>query len=279
MKSRIFIGETWHGRYQPRAHTFRYNLYFFGVCLGELSTLDQRSKLFGYNRRALFSIWDRDYLGVEKASIAEKLSTLLEQGNVEADIDQTTLITVPRYFGYVFNPVNFFLCYTKTGELSAVVAEVNNTFDQRHVYLMKRNSETRNESFIRFTFPKEFYVSPFLDVEGEYEILLRSDHQDFDIRVNILKGGEKVFASRLCGKGKKLNTRNLSTTLLKRPLAAWSTVTLIHWQALKLYFGRKLGVYQKPALTHCCSMQLRKSSASGCARNYLVSNARKANVQ
>lgn len=248
MRSKIYIGETWHLRQQPRQHEFTYPLYFLSIDLSELDSLNKKLRLFGYNRRSLFSLLDRDYIDPSEQPIRIKLQKLLAARNITIGTGVVKLITTPRFLGYTFNPVNYYVCFSESGTLQALIAEVNNTFGERHHYVLTEYEQAGNPSFIRFVFPKSFYVSPFLDVEGEYEILLNTDSDRFDIRVNISKNNRAIFSSRLSGSPVDLSSRTLISTALTFPLCAWLPMFRIHYQAFKLFCFKKISVVSKPEL-------------------------------
>lgn len=109
MNSRIFQGRVMHARLEPLLHQFEYPIYFYSFDLDELESMASRlGWLFGYNRKALVSLWDKDYLGREAGTIKSKLLAYLRREGVKEDIARIELITSARIFNYVFNPVSFY---------------------------------------------------------------------------------------------------------------------------------------------------------------------------
>lgn len=238
MNSRVLFAETTHARLEPAKHSFKYPLYMFSIDLDELELLDKCYAFFGYNKLRPFSIYDRDYLGVEERSLKEKvLSTV---GQSEEPISQIILLSTPRYFGYVFNPASFFYCLSKNGSLQAVVLEVNNTFGERHHYVLQQRDH----------FPKEFYVSPFNSVSGEYALESPVPNGKVDIKLDIIDDNRVVFRSRLWGKTTNLNWKSVRKILVEYPFCASLTTPRIMSQAAKLYYGKKLKVQKKPVASH-----------------------------
>jgi len=144
MKSKIFRGVVKHTRFEPVRHEFQYPLYVYGFDLDELQELNRRLPLFGYNRRRPVSLHDADYLDEQPDSIKEKLLRFLDTDGVKEPVSSVLLISSARYFNYVFNPVSFYYCLNARGELVRVVAEVNNTFGERHVYIPKQKTQNIN---------------------------------------------------------------------------------------------------------------------------------------
>ena len=221
-------------------------MFWLSLDLDELSSLDRSVRWFGYNRRAIVSIHDADYAGCGTGSIREKLLHLLHYEGVAEQIDRIALITVPKVCGYVFNPLNVFLCYRPDGALAALVAEVHNTFGEAHDYVLLPENQAQSAGKpIRFLTPKLFYVSPFLSVAGEYEILLTEQQDSLSLQVNLQQDGRLVFSAAMCGQAAPLNSESLAATLRQLPLLAATVMLRIHAQALDLYMRKRLRVWSK----------------------------------
>ncbi len=242
MKSRIFTGNVAHQRIEPLGHAFTYPVYFYGIDLAELDQLDRNVKGFGYNRFRPAAIHDRDYLLPGPESIEAKFRQWLDRD----DVARIELITTARYFGYAFNPVNFYLCYDAEERLVAGAAEVNNTFGDRHLYLLEDVEQDDHGFRIRNRQPKAFHVSPFMDMEGEYrfEIACRDGHAE--MHVDLWKDGRPKLQARLEGSAAPLTSRNLVGTLARFPLNALLTMPRILKHAAILYYKKKLPVFTRP---------------------------------
>ena len=154
--SKIYRGQVVHERLLPRPHAFAYPMTFFGFDLKELPPLSDAVGLFGYNKSRPLRINDSDFLSGEEKPILGQLDQFLPTERVG---QRTVLISSPRYFGYAFNPVNFHL-RMEGDRLLCAVAEVNNTFGDRHVYPL---TALKLEAPTTWTArcPKDFHVSPF----------------------------------------------------------------------------------------------------------------------
>lgn len=246
MNSCLFIGRVRHTRYLPVTHRLDYPIYLFGIALEELELLDRNLILFGYNHLRPLSIYDRDYLDASSMTIREKLMNLLREKTFAGKIARITLITSPRYLHYVFNPVSFYYCYGTDDSLLCTVAEVNNTFGERHLYIPDAAEEEQSAYPQRFRTPKAFHVSPFNDLEGTYEFLFGDIRHELDIRINLQRDGQTAFTAELEGRAIPLENRNLLRTLLHHPIIPTLTMTRIYREAAKLYFLRKLPYHGKP---------------------------------
>ncbi len=246
MNSRIFSGEVVHHRLGPVEHRFTYPAYFYALDLDELPALDREVRGFGYNRASVASIRDRDYLDPGWESIRDKLHVRLRAAGLDEAVGRVVLVTSARYLGHVFNPVSFYLCHGQDGELRAVVAEVNNTFGDRHLYLLSDVQRGSEGGAWLAQADKEFFVSPFFDVSGRYRFAISDEGGRMNLSVNLEREGGMVLRARLAGKGVPLTTRTLWRTLLRFPFSVLLVLPRIHWQAAKLYFRKKLPIHRRP---------------------------------
>ncbi|MFO8027895.1 MAG: DUF1365 domain-containing protein, partial [Opitutales bacterium] len=182
--SKIYRGEVTHERIGPTRHAFSYPMTFFGFELNELRAIEDSASLFGYNHSRPLRLSDRDYLRGARQPILQQLEEFLP---AEAAGQRTLLISSPRYFGYAFNPVNFYLRLAGESLIGAVV-EVNNTFGDRHIYpLRELHSEGPSKWSARCA--KDFHVSPFNDMAGEYHFTFRIEGDAIFLGVDLWKEG------------------------------------------------------------------------------------------
>lgn len=247
MNSAIYKGLVEHYRIKPTRHGFRYPVIGFGFFLDELEQLDKDVVLFGYNKLRPISIHDKDYLEPGPGSIQQKLLRLLTANGIDVPVERVFLVTSARYFNYIFNPVSFYYCFDNSETIVAMVAEVNNTFGERHIYIPeKTNSDLDSEDQNRYVAKKAFHVSPFNDLEGQYEFFFPDPRQHLDVKINLIKAQQPFFKARLHGLMSPLNSRNLLKTLLKHPTLPHLTMPRILYEAAKLFFLRKMSYIEKP---------------------------------
>jgi cyclopropane-fatty-acyl-phospholipid synthase len=244
-ESRIYVCRLSHERLSPVPHRFEYPAYVYAIDLDELESLNSKLRLFGHNRFALASLWDKDYLNGE-GSLRQGLKRYLEPKGLWEDSLRITLVTGLRYFNYVFNPVSFYYCYDRQASLVAAVAEVNNTFGERHLYILGHPEDPEGRFLGRALAKKDFHVSPFYDQSGDYEFFFSPLNGSLDIRIHILKAGEVDFRARLWGEARPLKDGELLRTIFQFPLTAALTMPRILWQAAKLSYQKRLSVYSKP---------------------------------
>ena len=247
MRSMIYEGYIEHIRYQPVWHRLNYPLYFYCFDLDELSMLDKRIPIFGYNRLRPVSLYDGDYLNDSGGTIKEKLITYLKDAGCAHGISRISVITQARYFTSVFNPVSFYYCYATGGTVRCCVAEVNNTYGERHVYVLQNGHTKDGEYPMHYTTDKAFHVSPFNDMEGYYEMTFSPVARDIEIHVDLYRTGVKIFGAKLWGKSRELSLKNLIFILLRNPLIPHLTMPRIYLEAARLHFRRRLSMHDRPA--------------------------------
>jgi DUF1365 family protein len=245
-RSRIVRGEVAHWRGVPSSHSFSYPIFSFLVDLDELPRLSIAPRIFGVNRRAVLSIFNEDYLA-GAGDLRAKVEMLLRERGVSAAPARITLITMPRYFGYVFNPVSFFACFDRDNRVVGLITEVHNTFGEAHIYPLVCEPSSMP---VVWRFPKEFFVSPFFDTEGGYVVTLEKADEELSIRVDLEKDQKIVFSATLAGIGEPVTRASLFKLLWRYPVTSLLTMPRIHRQALNLFF--KVGVcpFQKPRPSH-----------------------------
>jgi len=246
MNSKIYNGFVEHERFHPVGHRLRYPLYVYALDLDELAVLDHRLPLFGYNRMRPVSLFDKDYLSLQPGSIRHKLLGQLSAHGAADGIAQVMVVTSARLMGYVFNPVTFYLCFDKDSRLLAAVAEVNNTFGEKHVYVLSVTAASGSTFPVRFQAEKAFHVSPFNTMDGTYTFHFSDIRRELDIRIDLHRKGKHVLTARLWGQPRPLTIVNHLKTVLRHPMRPHLTIPRIYMEAFKLRFQRKLAYHDKP---------------------------------
>jgi uncharacterized protein len=219
-------GETFHGRKGAVANSFRYGVDY--VLLNTETSLGPR--LFSRNRANVVSLHDTDHGGAPKRGRGVTwVRDVLAAHDVQAD--EILLLAQPRILGHVFNPVSFWLCHQNG--LRAVIAEVTNTYGDRHSYLCTRDDHGVIQPTDTLTATKLLHVSPFQPVVGTYAFRfdIRDDRIGIWIDYTTDTGG--VFTN-LIGPRAPLTNRGIIKACLRRPFGSRRVLALIHWQALKL---------------------------------------------
>lgn len=225
-------GTTTHARRGGPDHAFRYGVDY--VLLDAEAVTAPTPALFSRNRFNLLAVHDRDHGGKRGAGAgaAWVRQVLRENSLYLGENTRILLLTQPRFLGYEFNPVSFWLVYE--GEaLRAVIAEVNNPFGDRHSYLCANPGFAAITADDTLTAQKVFHVSPFQRIAGSYRFRFNLTPARFAIRITLVDG-EKGLDATLQGDLAPLTTAAILRTGLRRPAGALRTIALIYWQALKL---------------------------------------------
>ena len=249
--SSLYRGDLVHTRSDHLARRkFRYPVYMAAIDLDELPALDRDLRLFSHGGSNLFSLHDRDYEDGSAGLVAAHTHALAAHDLPRPHT--TRLVTNLRVFGYVFNPVSFFLGYDAHGTLATVVAEVNNTYGGRFRYVLGPAQRiTGSSARVGFRAPRELFVSPFLHGERIYEFWFTAplDGETIGITMHVdTPEGERVFVAHVSGVRRVLSDRALLAAGVRYPLMTAQVIGLIHLEALKL---RLLGVpYRRPGADH-----------------------------
>lgn len=225
----LIRGETFHGRKGAVANSFRYTVDY--VLLDP--DRDEGPGLFSRNRRNLTAIHDVDFGGPpgQGRGTAWVRDVLAAHGLPGAE--RILLLGQPRVLGHVFNPVSFWLCHDDRAQLRTVIAEVTNTYGDRHSYLCYRDDLAPITRSDTITAQKIFHVSPFQPIEGGYTFRfdIRSDRVGIWIDYSSRDGG---LFTNLIGPRVPLTNLEILRAAIRRPLGSRRVLALIHWQALKL---------------------------------------------
>lgn len=240
----LLRANVFHKRYSPRVNAFTYAVYYIALPLSALEVAG--NKVFGINRAALMSFQHRDHGARDGSDVRPWIRGVLARFGVSAADGEVVLIAHPRVLGHVFNPVSFWLCYDVLGELRAVLAEVNNTFGERHSYLLFHEDQRPIQPEDVLISQKCFHVSPFMHVEGEYHFQFRANPTRFDVRIDYHVEGALRLATSLSGPLSPLTGRAALGAFFAMPLVTLKTLALIHWQALKLV-GKRVRYVPKPS--------------------------------
>lgn len=225
-------GHTWHGRKGEIRNDFRYSVDYL-LLNAEAET--KAPGLFRRNRRGLVSLHDSDHGGAPGQGRGPAWAREVLQSYQLPCPGPLLLLAQPRVLGHVFNPVSFWLAHDADGGLRAVIAEVTNTFGDRHSYLCFKSDHTEIGSGDQLNAQKIFHVSPFQPVEGEYAFRFDIREDRIGIWIDLTRDGGGVTAT-LTGRRAPLTIRSAMRMLFRRPFGSRRVLGLIHWQALKLWW-------------------------------------------
>jgi uncharacterized protein len=234
------VGQVRHTRLRPLRHAFAYPTFFLLLPMRSLRA-GVASDL-ARNRAGAISFWDRDH-GDGRSDALAWLDELLAHEGIGDATGEVWLHCYPRVLGYVFKPVSFWYCHRADGSLRAIVVEVNNTFGERHCYLLDAPAWGA-EQVAR----KAFHVSPFCAVEGEYRFrfLLCPHRRRTVARIDYADADGALLQTSVSGELQPATRAALRAMLRRHPLLTFGLIARIHWQALRLWAAR-VQVFRKPA--------------------------------
>ncbi|MEM8647009.1 MAG: DUF1365 domain-containing protein [Pseudomonadota bacterium] len=255
--AKLCHGTVVHRRYRPKVHGLRYRVFSLLVDLDELGALSDRLKLFSFNRRNLFSLHEKDHgTGVPgglKRTILEKVNARY----AEMEIERVVMLCFPRVLGYVFNPLTVYYCYGPGDALKALVYEVNNTFGDRHHYVL--SVDGAQEGTLAQACSKKMYVSPFNAVDGSYEFHVSAPGENVAVGVNLRVDGAPVLKAYLAAKTAELSDRALMAAFVRLPAMTFKVIAAIHWEAFLLW-AKGLKIKKRPRALQSFSLKNKSTS-------------------
>lgn len=240
----VCFGAVMHERHVQAHNRFIYPTAFLRLPLSRLATL--RAPLLGIERASVFSFRNRDHGARDGSPLLPWIHALLRaQGLAEICDGEIVLQTMPRIFGFVFNPVSFWFCHDRAGALRVVLAEVSNTFGERHNYLVHHPDQRPIVPGDELRASKCFHVSPFFPVRGEYRFRFEQRGAVHAVSIDLWDGGELQLSTRLSGRAQALDGGAMRKWLARQPFMTLGVVARIHWQALRLAL-RRVSFFRKP---------------------------------
>lgn len=236
--SGLYPGVVTHTRLKPRRHALRYDIFMLLLDLDELAQLDRDLKLFSAGRFNLVGFNPRRHGDGSatplKAQVEAKLAAAgLPHGG------PVRLLAMPRILGMGFNPLTVYFCHAADGALSAILYEVNNTFGERHSYLIP--APEPGAPVVKQACEKGFYVSPFMDMALSYAFRVRPPGEHVQVLVDVDDAEGRVLATGFVGERRDLTDRELARAWLTHPWMTLGVLGAIHWEALFIWLkGEKI---------------------------------------
>lgn len=233
LRSAFYVGHVSHHRTYPKRYSLRHRVYWLLLDLEELPIINDRLRLFSHNRTNLISLQDRDHGDGTGQPLRQHALESLQSAGIDTSNISVRLLCMPRVAGYDFNPLSVYFCSTADNALIAMIYEVNNTFGGRHTYVIPLAE--RSDGLVHQTCSKEFYVSPFMDLDMAYHFQTRAPDDEVQLSVQAHQGNRSVINTSLHGRKRDLSDLNTLRLAATHPLLPAKVMGAICWHALKLW--------------------------------------------
>jgi len=233
----IYKASIYHKRLSPAVHEFQYGGYYI---LFDIDRIEELSNaVFSIDRFNLLSFYRKDHGFRNGTALRQWCTEVLLQAGIDAKDMRIELQTFPRVLGYVFNPVSFYRCYDAEQKMVAAIAEVNNTFGEHHTYVIENPEPGGN------ILPKQFHVSPFYPVRGEYSFHFSEN----GVAIHYADKGSLQLTTSIHGRRSSWGTANLIRYFIRYPIFSLWVIFSIHFQALRLLL-KGAEYHSKPTESH-----------------------------
>jgi DUF1365 family protein len=226
-------GTVAHTRRTPLRHHFSYSIYQWLVDVDELPRMSRLLRPFSTFKAS-------DHIGDPRATIRANIERFCAAQGVDVSGHRLVMLANARVLGHTFDPLSVFWAIAPDQTLTCIVAEVHNTYGERHAYVLRPDDDGRD------AVDKAFYVSPFFTVEGTYDLQFALTSDKVASTVILRQGGDAVFSATFRGTPRPATARRLVRLLIKLPLMTHRTTVLIRIQGVRLWMKR-LPVVRRPA--------------------------------
>lgn len=226
-------GSVGHTRRTPLRHRFSYKIYQWLVDVDDLPRMSRWLRPFSTFKAS-------DHIGDPDDTIRANIERFCKAQGVDISGHRLLMLANARVLGHTFDPLSVFWAIAPDESLTCIVAEVHNTYGERHAYLLQPDDAGRTEV------DKAFYVSPFFTVEGKYDLQFALTPEKVSSSIILRQGGHAVFSATFRGTPRPATGRRLAKLLVKMPLMTHRTSLLIRIHGVWLWI-RKLPVIPRPA--------------------------------
>jgi DUF1365 family protein len=219
-----------HVRHHPFRHRLDYRIWALLLDLDRLDDAAAASRLFAHDGAGLVSFHAIDHGPRDGSSLRAWADALLAEAGV-ARPARIRILAMPRVLGYVFNPITLYLCEDESGEPSAVIYQVKNTFGDQHPYVARLSGGMSHRHAAR----KTMHVSPFIGMAARYGFTLAVSGQRIGLVIDEHEDGARVLTASLAGQREPMTDRGLLRALAAMPFVTIKAMAAIHVHALRLW--------------------------------------------
>lgn len=240
----LYQGRVRHTRVTPRNVSLQHSCFWLTIDVDRIDATTKALTVLSRNAFNILGFYDRDFGDRSDLSLRAQIERHLLRVNIDVSPEKIILFCMPRVLGYGFNPISLYFCLDEDGAPIAIVYEVHNTFGQRHSYVAKVVGKSR---LIEQTADKNFYVSPFMDMDLRYKFKLLVTDKKLSLAISAANEHGPVIFTSLNAKRSALTNKNLLKAWYTHPLLSAKVITAIHFHALRLWLkGIKLRLRPPP---------------------------------
>lgn len=222
-----------HRRRIAPLYRFVYRVFYLLIDVDRIDEAARGMRLFSHNRFNLLAFHDRDHGDGKHGGLRCWAERVLAGASIVIEGGRIRLLCLPRVLGFGFNPISLWYCEHRDGSLRAVIAEVRNTFGERHAYLLASGGAP-----LTYEQPQDkdkcFHVSPFMDLAGRYRFLLSEPGERLRVVIHETREGVPILDATLAAERRALTDWAALRHALRLPLMTLKVVAAIHWEALKI---------------------------------------------
>jgi len=248
-ESALYSGMVRHRRFSPKTNCFTYKVFMCWLDLDELETLFEKSAFWSLRKPNLVRFKRSDFFDGGDTPLKQVVQDWVHQQTGKPITGPVRMLANLRLFGYLINPIVCYYCYSDTGELEYVVAEVTNTpWNKRTHYLLpcgQNQSAAVAEDIFKGQFDKDMHVSPFHSMDIRYLWQLNNPGENLSLHFDNIEAEQKIFDATLQLTREPLTRASMANILWRYPLMTLKVFAAIYWQALKLFI-KGLPLYGYP---------------------------------
>lgn len=235
---KIYHSHVYHKRYFPKENGFRYKVFYLGIPLHASTELGQIQGL-SINCRDWLSFHEQDHGHCDHRNLASFINPILKAQGLADIVKHIELVAMPRVLGYGFNPVSFWLGRNSDQKVVVILAEVHNTFGEKHSYLCCHDDHRPFDDNDLFFSHKCFHVSPFLPRKGHYRFNFIVREHLFSAKIDYFNEDNRhQLSTALTAQPTLLSRQKLRLAFWQYPWVTLKSITMIHYQALRLWLKK-----------------------------------------
>lgn len=230
----LYVARVSHRRRVAPFYRFVYRVFYFLFDIDRIDEAARSTRLLSRNRFNLLSFHDRDHGDGSPGGLRAWAEGLLTARGIDLAGGRIRLLCMPRLLGFAFNPISLWYCQHADGSLRAVIAEVRNTFGEKHCYVLASGGSplTYEEAWDK---EKCFHVSPFFDLVGQYRFVLSEPGERLRVAIHEAREGQPILNATLAAERRTTSDGAILGQVLRMPFMTLKVVAGIHWEALKIW--------------------------------------------